>query len=267
MPNHRAIVKENSNESRNCKEKTGCWMRGAGCRGVVGLDTAVPFGDNTGRTGVTRLHGPAHRTITSNGVFSRKRNRAGFHNHTRKRSGGGRGTRLQSVPRNDTMNSVVSLTLYLCIGTVGGFLGSKLRIPAGALIGAMVSVIAFKTLMHKSWDIPKSYGLAIQIGMGVMVAASFTPGMFKDLGRLMIPVASSTVVLVAVGAVLAIIFHRMGFLDMKTSYIGTSPGALSVLVPLASETGTSPAIVVCFHFFRVVAIILTAPFVFKYLIK
>ena len=60
-------------------------------------------------------------------------------------------------------------------------------------------------------------------------------------------------------------FTRLELLDMGTAYLGTSPGALSALVVLAFDSQAQPMLVVCFHFFRVVFIILTAPLIFKWI--
>ena len=53
--------------------------------------------------------------------------------------------------------------------------------------------------------------------------------------------------------------------DMGTGYLGTSPGAMSVLIALSLEGNTEPMLIVCFHFFRVVFVILTAPLIFKWI--
>ncbi len=42
------------------------------------------------------------------------------------------------------MSSSLGLFAFLGLGLLGGFLGSKLKIPAGALIGAMLTIIVFK---------------------------------------------------------------------------------------------------------------------------
>jgi membrane AbrB-like protein len=163
------------------------------------------------------------------------------------------------------MNPVSNILIYLAVGTVGGYLGMKLKIPAGVLIGAMVAVILFKIATQRSWQIPAGYNVLCQILIGVMVGTSFYPGMFKGLGKLIIPVVVSTVVLVGTGLLLAFLFKKLGMLDVVTAYIGTSPGAMSAMISLAVESQINPALVVCFHFFRVVFVLLTAPLIFRYI--
>jgi uncharacterized membrane protein AbrB (regulator of aidB expression) len=88
--------------------------------------------------------------------------------------------------------------------------------------------------------------------------------MVKILSKIVIPVITSTLVLVGTGILLSIIFTKIGVLDTGSAYLGTSPGAMSALIVLALDSGTNAALVTCFHFFRVVFIVLTTPIIFKF---
>ena len=161
------------------------------------------------------------------------------------------------------MNSIVGLFFYLGVGTLGGFCGSKLKIPAGTLVGAMLAVILTKMVLKSYWEIPKEFTFVIQILLGVMVGTTYNPAIVKVLSKIVIPVVLSTVVLIGIGIILSLIFTKLGFLDIGTAYLGTSPGAMSALIPLAFDSQADATLVVCFHFFRVVFIVLTAPIIFK----
>ena len=157
----------------------------------------------------------------------------------------------------------MGLVGYLGLGLLGGLLGAKLKIPAGALIGAMLTIIFFKLFMKVHWDIPRSFTFVLQVFLGIMVGASFQPEFVQVLKKIAIPVVISCVVLVGTGVILAVVFTRLGLLDIGTAYLGTSPGAMSALIVLALESEAQPMLVVCFHFIRVVFVILTAPLIFR----
>ena len=141
------------------------------------------------------------------------------------------------------MNSSFGWLVYLFLGTLGGFLGLRLKIPAGGLIGAMVTVMVFKLIMKSDWPIPKEVNLLFQIGLGVMVGASFHPDMLPHFKKLFFPILTSTLTLVGVGLILSIIYYRLGILDGPTAYLGTSPGAMSGIVVLAFERGANAPMV------------------------
>lgn len=165
------------------------------------------------------------------------------------------------------MNYLISLPIFLAIGTLGGYLGTKLKIPAGALIGSLLAVICFKLISRVDWNVPKTFTFVLQVFLGIMVGASFQPGMLKVMGRVFFPVITSTLLLVGTGLLLSMVFTRMGFLDMGTAYLATSPGAMSALLVVALDSGKDAAVITCFHFFRVVFIILTMPLIYKYLFR
>lgn len=165
------------------------------------------------------------------------------------------------------MNHLISLPIFLAVGTLGGYLGTKLKIPAGALIGALLAVICFKLISRVDWNVPRTFTFVLQVFLGIMVGASFQPGMLKVMGRVFFPVITSTLLLVGTGLLLSMVFTRMGLLDMGTAYLATSPGAMSALLVVALDSGKDAAVITSFHFFRVVFIILTMPLIYKYLFR
>jgi membrane AbrB-like protein len=162
------------------------------------------------------------------------------------------------------MNPSFGWLLYIVLGGLGGLAGSRLKIPAGSLIVAMLTIIAFKLITRSHWEMPKGFNFFLQVALGIMVGASFQPAMLPVLKKLFVPVLASTVTLVGVGILLSMVFTRLGVLDAPAAYLGTSPGAMSALIVLAFESGSSATLVVCFHFFRVVFVILTAPLFLKF---
>ncbi len=162
---------------------------------------------------------------------------------------------------------MISLPIFLAVGTLGGYFGTKLKIPAGALIGSLLAVICFKLISRVDWNVPKTFMFVLQVFLGIMVGASFQPGMLKVMGRMAFPVITSTLLLVGTGLLLSMVFTRMGLLDMGTAYLATSPGAMSALLVVALDSGKDAAVITCFHFFRVVFIILTMPLIYKYLFR
>lgn len=163
------------------------------------------------------------------------------------------------------MTNWAQLPLYLIVSLIGGFGGYKLKIPAGTLIGAMVAVIAFKLIIKSDWTMPKHFGFLIQVLLGLMVGASFHVSLLPVFQKILLPVFISSIVLVGTGFLTAIFFTKTGLLDINTAYLGTSPGAMAVLIVLALDSQINVAIVTCFHLFRLIFVILTAPLILKFI--
>ncbi len=161
----------------------------------------------------------------------------------------------------------VNLLIYLAVGCVGGLLGLYSRLPAGTLLGAVLAVVTFKLCINASWATPKVYGFFCQVVLGVLIALTYTPGMFRALGSLLIPMILSTVVLIICGLFTAIVFAKWWSIDLSTAYIATSPGGMSALVPMAVDINVNAALIASFHFFRIFLVVFTAPFIFKLIIR
>ena len=153
--------------------------------------------------------------------------------------------------------------IYFLVGTVGGLCGSRLKLPAGTLIGAMLAVILFKLFVRTDWPIPREANFIFQVALGVMVGAAFHPSMLPLLKTVFFPILASTLTLVATGLIISFIVIRFNILDGPTAYLATSPGAMSGIIVLALESNANSPLVVSFHFFRVVFVLLTAPLILK----
>jgi membrane AbrB-like protein len=165
------------------------------------------------------------------------------------------------------MSSTIHLIAYLAVGFAGGYLGLRLKIPAGVIIGAIAGVVALNLFEQKQVNLPAGYIFVIQVLIGVMIGSQFRPDLIPVLGRLALPIAGCTLLLVMVGLAMAWAFARLGLMDLATAYLSTSPGAMTALVSMAAETDSNAAVVFVFHFFRIVFVLATAPSLFHLMTK
>ena len=162
------------------------------------------------------------------------------------------------------MSSLFTIATYLGVGILGGVLGSKLKVPAGTLVGAMAAVVLLKLVFQRAWPAPKNFDFMVQVIIGVAVGVTFQPKMLKVLPQLSAAIIISTLILAGTGILIALILAGIGLLDTGTAYLCTSPGAMSAIVGLAMDSDANSTLVISFHFFRVLFVVLTAPFILKY---
>ena len=86
------------------------------------------------------------------------------------------------------MANVANLGLYILVGLVGGFIGQKLKIPAGSMIGALLAVIAVKIILKSEWALPKNVVFLLQVAIGIMVGTTFQSSMLPIFYKIAIPV-------------------------------------------------------------------------------
>ncbi len=171
------------------------------------------------------------------------------------------------VNKEKVMQLVLNLLVYLAVGAVGGFIGAKTKLPCGVLLGAVVAVMITKIITGQSWEVPKAFDFGSQVILGVLIALTYKPGMFQGMSGMLAAIVGSTLVLSIAGIIMALLLRRWGMMDLPTGYIATNPGGMSALVPLAIDLDVNAALIAQFHFFRIIFITLTAPFIFKWIIK
>ncbi len=163
------------------------------------------------------------------------------------------------------MTNGLGLTIYLIGGFIGGYIGFRLKITGGTIIGAMSAVIIINLLLDRNFKIPTNYTFITQVLIGVMVGSSFSKELARTLLPLILPVFLSTIVLVSMATITAVVLVRLGILDPQTAFFSTSPGAMGVLIGMAGDTSAELPIVLSFHIFRIFFIIFTAPIAYKLL--
>jgi len=69
----------------------------------------------------------------------------------------------------------------------GGYVGVKLKIPAGALIGALVATVAIRFLSTKASEIPYIFSFLGQVFIGLIIGAGVTLELFDNLSKCWFP--------------------------------------------------------------------------------
>ncbi len=154
----------------------------------------------------------------------------------------------------------LSQLLYMFLaGTFGGLVLWKLKVPSGALMGAMIGVVIYKYISRSQVEFPVSLNLAVQIFIGVSIGALFQVEMMHELKVMFWSVVFSCMALVLAGLLFSFVLIKCGVLDTSTAYLSTSPGAMTAMIGLAMDTSANLPMVMTFHFFRISFVIVTAP--------
>ena len=154
---------------------------------------------------------------------------------------------------------MTTFLLLIACGIVGGLLFFFLHIPGGAMLGAVVAVLAVKMLGHVETDTPHLFQLGAQIAIGVMVGNMMTGGTLLEIAVTTF-VINIRYMLIVAGALGAWFICRSAGLDAGSAILATSPGGLQAVVGMASDLGTNAPAVLAFHLVRLYTVLLLAPF-------
>ena len=163
------------------------------------------------------------------------------------------------------MQAYLNFGMLLLVAMIGGFLGSKLKLPGATLMGAMVAVIIFKAFASGDYQAPKSISFLIQIIVGMMVGPQLQPGDGAPAGGFGGSHTGLHPGTAAGGAGPCGYFCQAGIHEYPHRIFEHQPGGHERIDRHGFGVGCNATVVVAFHFFRVVIILLSAPFVYQLL--
>lgn len=160
----------------------------------------------------------------------------------------------------------MKLLITLAAVLVGAGLFTVLKVPAGALLGGVAGA-AFVNLATDAGvvEVPswlRFIGFAI---LGWAIGSTVTTDSLRALAANAPALAAAVLGILATSGVIAVVLARFSNLDIMTSYLATSPGALSQMSITAKELQADAVTVITVHTARVIAVLITVPIITRFL--
>jgi membrane AbrB-like protein len=145
------------------------------------------------------------------------------------------------------------------IAVAGAWLGPRLRMPAGALLGPLILGIAAATLhlVRPAWPlgVPQTAYLIVGLYVGLL----FDRESLRRARRLIPAFIANTLVLMAVcaltGKALAVLTHA----TYLTGYLATTPGGLDSITVVALGSGADVSLMLAVQMMRLLSILFLGP--------
>jgi membrane AbrB-like protein len=156
------------------------------------------------------------------------------------------------------------LVVAIAVAVAASLLLDWVNFPAGALIGAMVAVAAFKLSGATLPGVPTVVRFAALIVIGWDLGSKFNKQLIGTVGDYIVPLVGVVAAFLIVSWLLAWILWKVGVMDPVTAVLATSPGGLVQMGALTSEMEANTALVVGFHLLRIVTVLLSVPLVSRF---
>ena len=146
--------------------------------------------------------------------------------------------------------------LTTLIAALGAWVGTRLRLPAGAMLGPLILGVALEQVgvLRLAW--PPGVPQAAFLVLGVYVGLLFDRASIKRAGRLFPFVLASTVGLVAACAGLGWALDALTRIDGLTAYLATTPGGIDSVAIMALGSGADAPLVLAVQMLRLFAVVL-----------
>jgi membrane AbrB-like protein len=167
---------------------------------------------------------------------------------------------LQSASRGvvDLLVQDTSLTyaLTVLVAVLGAWAGTRLRLPAGALLGPLILGVALEELgvVHLTW--PPGVPQAAYLVLGLWVGLLFDGESVKRAGRLFPLVLASALGLVLACSALGLVLAALTGIDGMTAYLATTPGGIDSVAVVALGSGANAPLVLAVQMLRLFAVVL-----------
>ena len=151
--------------------------------------------------------------------------------------------------------------LTALVAGIGAWAGTRLRLPAGALMGPLIFGVALEEMgiLHLAW--PPGVPEVAYLIIGLYVGLLFDRDSVRRAGRLLPFVLCSTVGLVAACAGLGWALAALTPIDGLTAYLATTPGGIDSVAIMALGSGASAPPVLAVQMLRLFAVILVGSLV------
>ncbi|MBR3295337.1 MAG: AbrB family transcriptional regulator [Clostridia bacterium] len=159
---------------------------------------------------------------------------------------------------DNLLGFVLFFAVTVAIGIIGSFIATKLRMPGGMMVGAMILVAVFNILTGKGF-FPRLFKTFLQVFSGVIIGSRVGKKDLKELRFIIFPTIILLVFMMIMNASLGFLIHKVGGLDIVTSLFSSSPGGLSDMGLLAEDLGANPAYVTLLQLVRVLTIYFFMP--------
>lgn len=154
----------------------------------------------------------------------------------------------------------------LAIATAGGFLASLAGLPLPWLIGSQIALCAVALLNVDIFGAPPQWPRASRDiflpVLGVMIGGSFTAEVLKGVPQWWPSLLALSLFIIAVHALVYVLFRRFGGYDRPTAFFASFPGGFVEATILGEEAGGNQRVIVVQHFLRISLIVFLVPLIF-----
>jgi membrane AbrB-like protein len=153
---------------------------------------------------------------------------------------------------------------YVMLGPaafLGASLLTALKVPTGALIGAMIACGLFSICIGKTYRYDMNLRYMAQIGLGLVMGQRVSDNTFVLLETLLVPVLVSTTVMLAGCLAMAFLLHRTSGWDLVSCLLCSAPAGISQITSFADEIGADSFTVSVFHSVRIIGIVCLYPWI------
>ena len=146
----------------------------------------------------------------------------------------------------------------LAAAFIGGFIFEKLNIPAGGILGSILTTALWNILTTKG-GAPSSMKSVAQMLAGAYIGNNLTVSTLLQVTSLFVPYLILVLEIVVFSYISAWLFTRLFKFDWPTALFCAAPGGIQVMGLIGEDLGLDPPKIVLLHTVRIMATLTSLP--------
>ncbi|TDT52032.1 AbrB family transcriptional regulator [Fonticella tunisiensis] len=156
------------------------------------------------------------------------------------------------------------LIVTVIIGLIGGFTALRLKVPAGAMVGAMLSVALFNVITGNAY-LPEDVRIVTQIAAGAFIGAGITYKDILDLRLMIKPAVLMVSSMIILDLLMGYIMYKITSIDLITSLFASAPGGIVDMSLISSDLGADSSKVAILQMVRLMSVMILFPSLMKFI--
>jgi uncharacterized protein len=156
-----------------------------------------------------------------------------------------------------------NLFITLIIGSVGGMIAMKFKVPAGTMIGAMVSVAFFNIITGDAF-LPQNVRILTQIAAGAFIGTGIRKKDVLDLKYMIKPAVLMIFSMIILDLLMGYLMHRVTGIDLVTSLFASAPAGVVDMSLISSDLGADSSKVAILQLVRLMSVLIFFPTIMKF---
>jgi len=159
---------------------------------------------------------------------------------------------------------MTNLIITLIVGIIGGLLALRFRIPAGAMIGAMIAVALFNVFTGDAF-LPQNVRIITQIAAGAFIGAKVRYKDVQELRLMIKPALLMITAMIILNLIMGYIMYRVTEIDLITSLFACAPGGIIDMSLISSDLGADSSKVAVLQLVRLMSVMIIFPPLLKFI--
>jgi uncharacterized protein len=159
---------------------------------------------------------------------------------------------------------MTSLIITTVIGAIGGITALRLKVPAGAMVGAMLAVAIFNVLTGQAY-MPQNVKIITQIAAGAFIGTGIRYKDVLDMRFMIKPAIYMVLSMIILDLAMGYIMYILTGIDLVTALFACAPGGLVDMSLISSDLGADSSKVAILQLIRLMSVMMIFPPMMKFI--